>query len=162
MRRELFDERKEREIEEDQPVFRMVDDVRELVEEEPGIDRVDDRFHPGHRVIELEVAIPVPGERADALAGRDAEAPEGARKPARPGMGVAVRVAVDRSFDRARHDLGVAMAAIRVADERRDQQGAVHHQTEHGRGLAIDGNDAVQYAEDPIPRTPLVLCYPGH
>jgi hypothetical protein len=28
MRRELFDERKKREIEEDQPVFRVVDDVR--------------------------------------------------------------------------------------------------------------------------------------
>ncbi len=147
MRRELLDERQKRQVEEDQPVFRVVDDVRELVEEEPRVDRVDDRFHPRHGVVELEVAVPVPGERADALAGHDAEAAEGAREPARPGVGVAVRVAVNGSFDRARHDFGVAVAAVRVADERRDQQRAVHHQTEHGRGLANDGNDAVQYAE---------------
>ena len=148
MRRQLFHERQEGQVEEDQPVFRMVDDVRELVEEEPRVDRVDDRLHPRHRVIELEVAVPVPGERADALAWRNAEAAEGAREPARPGVGVAVRVAVNRSFDRARHDFAVAMAAIRVPDERRDQQGTVHHQTEHGQGLLIDGNDAVQYADN--------------
>ena len=94
------------------------DDVDELLEEKPGIDRVNDRFDAGYAVVELEVAVAVPGERSDALARDDAQALERARELPRPAVRIAVGVAVDRSFDRPRHDLGVAMAAVRVADER--------------------------------------------
>ena len=49
----------------------------------------------GGRGVELEVAIVVPGQRADAVAGLDAEAREGVGEPVDARGEVAVGVAVD-------------------------------------------------------------------
>ena len=81
----FLDQRQEREVEEDQPVAGMVDDVGELVVEQPRVDRVDDRAHPRYAVVELEVAITIPGERSDAVARSDAQPGQRVGEPARAG-----------------------------------------------------------------------------
>ena len=115
---ELLDQRREREIEEHDRIFGVADDVGELLVEQTRIDRVGDRAHARDRVVELEVAITIPGERSDPVSGNDAQPRQGAGEPARASMRVAVRIAVDRPFDGARHDLGVAVIAVRVPDQR--------------------------------------------
>jgi hypothetical protein len=134
---ELLDERREREVEEDQTVFGVVDDVRKLLEKQPRIDRVDDGTRPGDAVVELEVAVTVPSERPHTIAGANAQAPQRAGEPPRSHMRIAVRVAVDRTFDRARDDLSIAVVAIGVTEQRRDHQRHVHHQTLHRPLLGI-------------------------
>ena len=130
-RSEPFDERRERQVEEAMAILGMIDDVSELVGKQARIDGVDHRARAGHRVIELEVAIAVPRERADAIARLHAQARQCAGEAARADVGGAIGVTVDRAFDGARHDLGVAVVAIRVADQRRDHQRLIHHQAEH-------------------------------
>ena len=129
--RELFDQRREREIEEHDLVVGVVDDVDELVVEEPRIDRVDDRAHPRDGIVELEMPIAVPRQRADPVARLHPQPPQRARQPAGARVRVAIRIAVNRPLDRPRDDLGVAVAAVRVPDQRRDHQRHVHHQSAH-------------------------------
>ena len=50
---------------------------------------------------------------------------------------VAIGVAVDRPFDRARDDLGVAVILGGVVDELLDQQWAILHQAEHRAFLRL-------------------------
>jgi hypothetical protein len=47
-------------------------------------------------------------------------------------MGVTIGVAMDRAFDGTGDDLRVAVVAIGVYDQRRDQQWHVHHLPVHG------------------------------
>src|SRR5208283_5261438 len=93
-------------------------------------------------VIQLEVAIAVPGERPDPIAWHDAKSGQRARELAGTGVGVAIGVAMDRSLDGARYDLGIAVIAVRVSDQRRDKKRHLHHQTLHGILLDPDGGAA--------------------
>jgi hypothetical protein len=95
------------------------------------IDRVHDRADAGHRVVQLEVTVAVPGEGRDAVAGRYAEAPECACEPSRAVVRVAVGIAVKGTFDAARDDLRVAVKAVRVTDQRRNHQRHLHHRAIH-------------------------------
>ena len=108
----------ERQVKENHLVVGMVDDVLELMLEQSRIDGMDDRLHAGYRVIELEVTVAIPGERSDPGSGRDAQPRQCAGEPARARVRVAIRIAMDRTFDGARHDLGVAVIAVRVPDQR--------------------------------------------
>ena len=131
LRRELFHERREGRVEKDIPVGRVVDDVGDLLRKKPRIDRVQHRAHSRHAEVELHVPVAVPRERRDAIAGRDPKRGERVRDLLGPAMDVAIRAAVDRPFDRARHDLGIRMAALRVLDQRRNEQRALLHQSLH-------------------------------
>jgi hypothetical protein len=128
---ERFDERRERRVEKDAAICGVIDDVAELLGKKSRIDRVDHRAHARDRVVQLEVPVAVPGERGNAIAVDDALPGQRARELARSRMRVAIRVAMNRAFDGARDDLGIAVKAIRVADQRRDHQRHVHHQTVH-------------------------------
>jgi hypothetical protein len=109
----------------------VIDDVRELLVKQARVDRVNDCAHAGHGVVEFEVAIAVPRERADAIAASHAKSREGARELPRARVGGAVRIAMDRPLHGTRYDLGVAMEAIRMVDQRRDRKRHVHHQALH-------------------------------
>jgi hypothetical protein len=85
-----FSTREEREVEADDRVARVVDDVRELVVEEPRVDRVDHRAHARDCVVQLEVAKAVPREGADAIALADAQATQRVGEPARARVRVAI------------------------------------------------------------------------
>ena len=82
------------------------------------------------------MTMAIPGDGANALALLHAEARERVGELARASMRIAIGVAMDRSFDRAGDDLGVPMAAIRMADERGDHERPLHHQSLHGSLLA--------------------------
>ena len=79
----------------------MVDDVGDLLVEQPRVDGVADRAHAGDGVVELEVAIAVPGQRADPVAWRDAQPLEHPGEPAGTPLRLAVGVAVPRPFSTA-------------------------------------------------------------
>ena len=77
----------EGQIEEDDAVLGVVDDVRDLLGEKPRVDRVDDRTHAGDGVVQLEVAVAVPGEGADAVAAAARPGAERVGEPARAARG---------------------------------------------------------------------------
>jgi hypothetical protein len=72
---ELLDERHEGDVEEEQPVLGVIDDIADLLDEEPRVDRVADGADTGDAVVELVVPVGVPGEGRDAVAELDAELP---------------------------------------------------------------------------------------
>ena len=127
-RREHLHERQERKVEKNETVVGVIDDVLELVAEEPRVDRVQHRTHARHAVVELEVPVAIPCERPDAFARGNAKPGQCVGEPARAAMGVAVGIAMNRSFDGARHDFRIAVVLVGVADKRRDQQRPLHHQ----------------------------------
>ncbi len=85
-----LDERDEAGFDEQQPVLRVVDDVDDLLVEQPRVDRVADSPDAGDAVIQLEMAVGVPGERADPVGRPDAEPQQGPRQPPRAALGLGV------------------------------------------------------------------------
>lgn len=63
--RELADQRREGHIEEQHPVLGVVDDVDDLLGEEPRVDGVHDRPGARHAEVQRQVAIAVPRECRD-------------------------------------------------------------------------------------------------
>ena len=63
-------------VHEQHRVLRVVDDIRELVGEEPDVDRVEDGPHARHGEIRLEVPVAVPPEGAHPFASLHTEARE--------------------------------------------------------------------------------------
>ena len=57
---QFFNQWHERQVDEQEFVFRVIEDVADLVLEQPRVDRMHDRAAPGRRKVELEVAEPVP------------------------------------------------------------------------------------------------------
>ena len=92
---------------------------------------------PAARVVKLEVPVAVPGEGRDAIALYQAQG--GKRLGEAPGARVrlAVRITVHVAFDAARHDLGVAVVPVGVADQVRHQQRRIHHQSKHRSPPAV-------------------------
>ena len=131
LRCELLDQSAKAEIEEHDLVLGMPDDVGELIVEKPRIDRMRDRAHAGNRVIKFEVTIAIPGKRRDPVARLDTEPRQGAGEAPRTRVRIAIGVAMDRPLDGPRHDLGVTVIAVRVPDQRRDQERHLHHETLH-------------------------------
>src|SRR5262249_53662133 len=81
--------------------------------------------------IGLEVRAVVPHQRGDAIAGLNAEGDEGASEAARAVGPVGNRVAVERLVRIARDDLARTEQLFGAAEDRRQRQRVVHHQTEH-------------------------------
>ena len=59
----LVDQRREGRVEEEHPVFGVIDDVNQLLEMQARIAGVHHHAAAGHRVVDLHVAMIVPGER---------------------------------------------------------------------------------------------------
>ena len=68
----------------------VVEDVGDVGGGEAWVHGVDDAAHAGDGVVQLEVALAVPGEGGDAVAGLDAEGLEGAGEAAGAALDVAV------------------------------------------------------------------------
>ena len=96
------------EVDEEEAVLGVVDHVDQLLWEEPGVYRVQDRTHARDAEERLEVARMVPRDPAHALTGLDAEAGERLGQAPRARVRLAVIGAVDRPLDVARDDLHVA------------------------------------------------------
>jgi len=138
-RREPLDQRQEAGIEEQQPIFGVVDDVLDLLREEARIDRVQNRPHSGHAVVQLHMPITVPGQRRDPLTGADAKRRQRVRQLAGTAPEVGIGTTMDRPLARARDDLRLRMQAGSVLDQRRDQQRLLLHQSLEHQSSSSDG-----------------------
>ena len=136
---QLLEQRHEGQIEEDEAVGRVIDDVGDLVVEQARVDGVAHRADARDAVVELEVPVAVPRQRRDPVAATDADRLECIGEPLDARVGVGVGIAMDRPLDRLRDDLDRAMTLRPVPDQRRDQQGHVHHQPVHpAASLPVD------------------------
>ncbi|MNT22939.1 hypothetical protein D3C72_1583410 [compost metagenome] len=120
--REFFlqrlDQRRKRQVEEQDPVFRMVDDVFEMLRRQPRVDRVQHGAKAHYREVQFEMAIGVGRQRRHHAAMPDTELLQGNRQAARALAKLAPVAAVDGAFDRARDDLDVRVEALRVLKQR--------------------------------------------
>ena len=128
---ERLDQRSERDIEEQELILGVVDDVRDLLGIEARIDRVQHRSAARHAVVELHVAVAVPRERGNALAGLHRERRERVGHLLRTAMDVAVGAPMERPLDRAGDDLGAGVNRDGVLDQRRDEERPILHQSLH-------------------------------
>lgn len=89
----------------------------------------------GDAEIGIEVRAVVPAEGGDAVAGRDAEVQEDAGEaPAADGE-VGEGVALERRIGGTPVDLASAAERLRAAEDGREREGVVHHQTVHDGGF---------------------------
>ena len=135
LRQQLLDGRQQVQVDEEELILGVIDDVDDLLGKEARVDRVADRAHAGNAVVQLEVAVAVPGQRADAVADLDAQREQRLGDLLRARVGVAIGVAMDRAFDGAGDDLGVAVVEGGMLDELRNQKRAVLHEAEHRASL---------------------------
>ena len=121
----------QRAVDEDHLVVGVVDDVRELLGEEPDVQRV--QHPPGARggEVQLEVAGRVPGERGHPPVGGDAERVEGAAEAPRALRPVGVGHVLAPGRGRRHHAL-VAEVPLRPLEQGGDRERHVLHQPLHG------------------------------
>ena len=98
LRQQLLDGREQVEVDEEELIVGVVDDVDDLLGEEPRVVRVADRAHAGDAVVELEVTVAIPGQRTDPVADLDAEVEQGLGDLLRALVRIAIGVKVDRAF----------------------------------------------------------------
>ncbi len=98
-RRDTLDQRKKRQVEEHDAIFRMVDDVRELINMQTGVQRMQHGPGPRHGKVQLHVTVAVPRQRRYPLARLDAEACEGVCHAARALREIPVPIPVYVAFD---------------------------------------------------------------
>ena len=128
---EPFEQRHEGEIDHHQPILRMIDDPGDLLHEQAWIDRVIDRADAGDPVPGLDMTPAVPGDRGDAVAGRDARRGEAFGATQRPAAHGRVGRALDRPLDRTGHDLARAVLDRGMVEDAVDQQRPILHQSKH-------------------------------
>ena len=126
MRRQALDQRGKARIHKEQAVRGMIDDVNDLLVEEPRVDRVADRTNARDCVIKFEVAKPVPREGRDPVAASDPEPLQCASQLLGPVFCLGIGVAVDSALDGSRDDLRLAMIDSGMFDYRRDQERSLH------------------------------------
>ena len=131
VRRDVRQQRDQRVVDDHDTDLGVIHDVRELLREEPDVQRVQDRAHRRDGEVRLEVLLGVPLERADAVAGLDAEPLERGREllgasgdlgERRPSGAVALE----------RDDFAVTVHGAAVPQDHRDgQREILHRALEH-------------------------------
>src|SRR5262249_25594350 len=109
LRPEPLDQRNKARLDKQQPVLRVIDDVDDLIIEQRRIDRMANRADAGDAVIKLEMAIGVPGERADPVARRNAKPQQSFGEAPRTLLGLGIAIAVNGPVNQARDDLDIAV-----------------------------------------------------
>jgi hypothetical protein len=109
----------------------MVQDPGDLFGMQAWIDGVHHSAHAADPVVKLQVAVAVPGDARHPIAGGDACRTERARQLPGTLLAISVGVAVHVALDAPRDDLGLAEVSRGVAQDRRHQQGHIHHLAKH-------------------------------
>jgi hypothetical protein len=122
-----LDKRNEARVYKEEAVRRMVDNVHDLVIEQPRVDGVTDGAYTRDAVIQLEMPEGIPGEGAYSVTGLDPEPQQRAGEPLGSALGLSVGVAMDRSFDGSRDNLGVMMIGCCVDEDRRYEERPLGH-----------------------------------
>src|SRR5262249_24032190 len=122
-RRDLFPDRKERLVDEHEPIVRVVDDEGELFRMKAKVERVQHRARQRDAEVGLEVLIMIPAERGDAVTRLDASLLERTGKAAGSDREVADGVPMQRLVRAPRDDLTSREHSFRVPEDRRQRQG---------------------------------------
>ena len=130
MRQDLGQPGDQRRVHDDGVVLRVGGDVADLGRREPDVQRVQDRAHRGHRQVRLEVLGVVPHERADALVGVDAEAPQRVGQLGGPAAGFGVSTTPGPVAGPG-NNLPIAEYGRSVPHDRCDRQREIHHRAPH-------------------------------
>src|SRR3954451_310463 len=109
----------------------MVDDPGNLFGGKAGIDGMADGADAHDAVPDLEMAPGVPGDRGDTVTELDAVALQHLRDLERALVDFGIGGAMNRSLDRSRDNLLLAMNLRCVFDDPVAEQGPVLHQTKH-------------------------------
>jgi hypothetical protein len=124
----------QRAVDEDDLVLGVVDDVVELLGEEPDVERVQDAPAARRREVELEVARGVPGEGAHTGVVGEAELREDAAEAPRALRPLAVRRSLDAVCGR-RGDLLLGKQPLCPVEQVRKRERVLGHQALHGSPL---------------------------
>src|SRR4051794_13011571 len=128
---DLLQDRNEGDVGHHDAVLRVVDDPGDLLGEKAGIDGMADGADTHDAVPDFEMAPGVPGDRGDTVAELDAVALQHLRDLEGTLVDFGIVGAMDRPFNRARHDLLLAMNPGGVFDDPVAEQGPTLHQTKH-------------------------------
>ena len=123
-----LDDRRKARIEDDGLVFGVVDDVDELLRMQSRIAGVHHHAAARYRVIGLEVAVVVPGDRGDRAAGCEAQAGQCIGEFSGAHRAFTSRVAKERAVGLTRNNFCIAILSRRVFDDPGKQQRHLHHQ----------------------------------
>ena len=129
-RQQRSEEPEQRAVDEDHLVVGVIDDVGELLGEQPDVERVQDSTGTRRGEVQLEVTGGVPRERADATVGGDPEVVEHAAELA----GARCPLTVGGAFETGagcRDDLLVRVVLLRPFEDVRDGERNVLHQALH-------------------------------
>ena len=125
--RDPFEKGQGERIDEQHAVFRMIDDIDDLIGKQARIDRVQDGADTGRGIEHLEMPDGVPRQRADTVALDDAEALQCKRHAFRAVVHLRIIGAQQIAFDLAADDFRVAMPVRRILNEAAQQERHVHH-----------------------------------
>ena len=131
----LLPERQQLLVDKHDAIVRIVDDEGELVGVEAEVERVQHGACQRDTEVRLEMLEMVPAECGHPVARTDVETQKGAGQTSRPSAEVGVRVAMQRPVRAACHHVAARKYLLRVAEDRRQRERKVHHQTVHGAGL---------------------------
>jgi hypothetical protein len=132
-RRDGLDDRGHVGLEGEEAVFGVVDDVDQLVGEQPGVQRVQHAAGARHAIPDRHVPRGVPGHHADPVSGLRAEPRQSLRDPKRLAPQRRPCGLDLRPLGAGRHDPPPAMEARRMIDDPRHPQRPVLHLPEHPR-----------------------------
>jgi hypothetical protein len=128
---QLVEQRRESQIEEDIAILGMIDDVAELIDRQPRIDRVADGADARDGVVQLQVPVRIPGDGGDAIVGPYAQRLQRVGElTAAPGS-IPIGITMQVAFRGPRNDFLLRIARGRVFDDLRGHQGPIHHQSTH-------------------------------
>jgi len=117
-------------VHDDDLVLGVVDDVHQLLDGQPDVQRVHDRAHAGDRVVGLEVLLGVPAERGHRIAVPDAQFGQRTGQPPRVLLDLAV-AGVPGPIALPRDTLAAAEHPSAVLQDRGDRERKV---VLHGAG----------------------------
>ncbi len=133
----LTDQRDQRTVDHNHPVVGVVNDVGELLGEEPNVERVQHRTHGRDTEVTLQMLLMVPGERADTLISGDPNLPKGIGQPTCVRTNVGKRRSARCKSLRRRiegldgADHGITVNGHASTQNHRDQQRVVLHRALH-------------------------------
>jgi hypothetical protein len=151
---QLLYERGKTNVKEEVLVFRMIDDVLNLLKKQARIDGVQHRSHTRGAEKQFQVPVTVPGHGADAVTLLD---PEGSQSPCElPGTTIKIRIsaAVRWGVRRAGNNWNVRMGARGMFDQGRNQQRMLLHQTEQDVISPIELLNCAVYYRDTLGKQP--------
>ena len=96
----------------------MPDHPGDLIWMKPGVNGVGDGPHPADRVVGFQMAVSIPGQRADTVALTDPDSFQRTRHLSSPDRTIRPGIAVDIAFHPARNHLDLTMVSSNVLQDR--------------------------------------------